>query len=58
MRVNQTLVFEVLRNGVRYRVFSARQSAVNYLAAALDLDPGSSWSLREVYFSKGGNLVV
>ena len=54
MRVNQTLVFEVLRNGIRYRVFSARQAAVNYLAAALDLEPGSDWSIREVC-SQGGD---
>ena len=51
MYVNQTLVFELLRNGVRYRVFSARQTAINYLAAALDLDPGSSWQLREFCLS-------
>lgn len=55
MCVNQTLVYEIIRNGVRYRVFSARQTAVNYLSAALDLDPSSNWSLREVYLSKGGD---
>lgn len=55
MRVCQTLLFEILRNGNRYRVFSAKQTAVAYLAAAMDLDPGSSWSIRELYCSKGGD---
>lgn len=53
LQVKQTLVFEILRNGNRYRVFSARQTAVNYLAAALDLDPDSTWSLREVLLNCG-----
>lgn len=48
MRYRPSLVYEILRNGERYRVFSSRQTAISYLAAALDLDPVSDWQLRDV----------
>ncbi len=51
MQVGQGVVYELTRNGIRYRVFSSRQSAIQYLAAALDLDPKSSWALNEVFMN-------
>lgn len=52
MQVGQGVVFELTRNGIRYRVFSSRQAAIQYLAAALDLDPKSTWELNEVFMSR------
>lgn len=47
MKFNQTCVYDILRNGVVHKTFSALQSALNYLAAARELCPNDLWQLCE-----------
>lgn len=45
MKFAQDFLYVIYRNGNRFRHFSTRQTALNYIAACWDLDPNSSWSL-------------
>ena len=51
MKVNQTFLFVILRDGIPFRHFSAQQTALNYLAACLDLFPASVWRLHVTDFA-------
>ena len=48
MRVGQNCVYVIMRNGKPFKFLGSKQIAVNYIAACLDLDPGSVWKIREM----------
>lgn len=45
MRVLQTELYDVFRNGKLFRSFPARQSALAFIAAARELCPTERWKL-------------
>lgn len=44
--MNTDPIYIILRNGKRWRHFSARQNALWYLAACCDLFPDDKWEIR------------
>lgn len=47
MKFKQTTVYDVYRNGVIHKSFSALQTALNYLAVARELRPEDLWQIKE-----------
>lgn len=45
MRVGQKCVYAVMRNGKPFKYFSTETTAFTYIAACLDLDPDSEWTV-------------
>ena len=54
MKVGQTCVYDVLRNGNVHKTFSALQVALNYLSAARELSPKDTWELRQYECIRSG----
>lgn len=45
MYVGQDCVYVIMRDGKPFKHFGSKQTAINYISACLDLDPGSNWEL-------------
>lgn len=48
-------IYVVYRNNQRFRHFTSRQNAINYIAACCDLCPNDRWELRCMNVEVSGN---
>ena len=52
---NQSVLYEVWRNGVLFRSFSSRANCLAFLAAARELCPTDQWQFVEYTAEVSGN---